>query len=143
MSEERRRGLDRGTGLDGALLDELRSKYGVDTTAFLTAALVAEGKAWEVIGGRGGDFRSYLPALLGRGLLASPHVTRELVLLFDGADLKLLKRCADALAGRSSDEIPAFTPPAPAPFTAVSLEPVSAAAELHARRADTAAKSKR
>jgi hypothetical protein len=141
MSEERRRSHDRRKGLDAAILQELAGRFGIDTTAYLTAALVAEGKAWDFIGGRGGDFRSYLPALLGRGLLASPHVTRELVLLFDGGDTRLLRRCADALAGRSSDEVPVFTPPAP--IAPTSLEPISAAAELHARRVDTAAKSKR
>jgi hypothetical protein len=117
-----------------AILDRLSTRYGVDTVAFLTEALRAEQRAWDLIGGEGGVFRQHLPMILSRGLLAAPHVVAELVLLFDGGDTRLMRRCADAIAGRSSAEIPAFKAPVVPVFAPVSLTPVSAAAELHARR---------
>jgi hypothetical protein len=104
MSEERRRSFDRRRTFDGAILEELRARYGVDTTAFLTAALSAEQKAWDFIAGRGGTFREYLPALLGRGLIASPTVCRELLRLVElGSDDGALRRASDALARRSGE----------------------------------------
>jgi len=94
--------------LDGAILDELRGRYGIDTVAYLTAALVAEAKVWEIINGRGGTLREFLPVLLGRGLVASPSVTRELCRLIElGSDERALRRAGEALARRHSGEIAA------------------------------------
>lgn len=108
--EERRRSFDRRRTLDGAILEELRMRFGIDTTAFLTLALRHEQKAWDFIGGRGGDFRSYLPGLLGRGYVASPTVCRELLRLVElGSDDGALRRASDALARRSG-EMPVRTP---------------------------------
>lgn len=99
MLEERRRCLDRRRTLDGSILEELRARHGVDTAAFLTLALRHEQRVWEHIGGRGGRFREYLPALLSRGLIASPTVTVELVRLVElGVDDRALKLCAVSLA---------------------------------------------
>lgn len=99
MPEERRRLHDRRRTLDGAILEELRGRYGVDTAAFLTLALRHEQRVWEHIAGRGGAFRPYLPALLSRGLIASPSVTVELVRLVElGVDDRALKQSALALA---------------------------------------------
>lgn len=107
MPEERRRSFDRRKTLAGALCDELRGKYGVDVEAYLTAALTAESKAWSFIAGRGGDFRAFLPALLGRGYIASPSVMKELIRLVElGSDDRLLRACGEALARRTSGEMP-------------------------------------
>jgi hypothetical protein len=119
-----------------AILDRLSTRYGVDTVAFLTEALRAEQRAWDLIGGEGGRFRDSLPAILSRGLIAAPSVVRELVVLFDSGDTRTMKRCLDAFAGVvSSAEIPAFKAPVVPAFAPVSLEPISAAVELAARRA--------
>ena len=142
MSEERRHSHDRRATEAGALCDELRG-LGVNVEEHLRRAVQAEKSAQDFIATRGVTLRAALPVLLHRNCLYSPSVLK---LLFDlltlGSDEKLLRRCGDVIGRRVfSAEIEAFAPPAPAPFTAVSLEPVSAAAELHARR--TAAKPKR
>ena len=117
------------------VLDELRT-LGVNVEAFLDEALRAEQRVRVYCGDDPGrSVRSLLPILCAVGLLASPSVIRELLLLLDGSDTRALRLSADAIAGRSSAEIPAFIKaPAPVVFTTVSLTPISAAAELHARR---------
>jgi hypothetical protein len=112
MPEERRRSFDRRRGLDSSILEELRMKYGVETTAYLTAALMAESRAWGIVNERNSrSFREILPVLVGRGLIASPTVCRELLRLVElGSDDRLLRACGEALSRRTSGETPALTP---------------------------------